>query len=101
MSRKPSDAGAWFYLGYAHQELADGLPEAERSDEIDTAMRGYRRALALDPDIKSAHQYLGILYLLKNDPDSAGTQAKALARLCPSGCDERAGLDTAIAKYRR
>jgi tetratricopeptide (TPR) repeat protein len=100
VSRKPNDAGAWFYLGYAHQELADSLPEAARGDEFDTAMRSYRHALILDPNIKSAHQYLGVLYLLKGDPDSAGTQAKALERLCPSGCDERAQLDAVIAKYQ-
>jgi tetratricopeptide (TPR) repeat protein len=99
VSRKPNDASAWFYLGYAHQKLADSLSETERGDEFDTAMRSYRRALVLDPDIKSAHQYLGLLYLVKNDPESARTQANALARLCPSGCDERAELDTAIAKY--
>ena len=63
-------------------------------------MRDYRHALSLDPDIKSAHQYLGMLYLVKHDPDAATNQASALARICPSGCDERAALDTAIAKYK-
>jgi tetratricopeptide (TPR) repeat protein len=100
VARSPSDAGAWFYLGYAHQEMADGLSGAQRDDEVDAAMRAYRRALALDPGIKSAHQYLGGLYLLKHDRDAAATQASALARICPSGCDERAALDTAIAKYQ-
>jgi tetratricopeptide (TPR) repeat protein len=100
VARSPNDAGAWFYLGYAHQELADGLPEAQRDDEVDAAMRAYRRALSLDPDIKSAHQYLGLLYLQKHSPDSAANQASSLARICPSGCDERAALDAAIAKYQ-
>ena len=31
---------------------------AQKDDEIDTAIRDYRHALSLDPDIKSAHQYL-------------------------------------------
>jgi len=101
VSRSPGDASAWFYLGYAHQELADGLPDAQQGDEIDAAVRAYRRALGLDPHIKPAHQYLGMLFLVRKDPDSAGTQADALARLCPSGCEERAALDAAIAKYQK
>jgi tetratricopeptide (TPR) repeat protein len=99
VARSPNDAGAWFYLGYAHQEQADSLPGAQRDDERSAAMRAYRRALGLDPTLKSGHQYLGILFLLKHDRDSAVDQASALARICPSGCDERAALDAAIAKY--
>lgn len=101
VARSPSDASAWFYLGYAHQGLADGLADAQKDDEVDAAMRDYRRALSLDPDIRSAHQYLGLLYLLKHNPDPAASQASALARICPSGCEERAALDAAIAKYAK
>jgi len=95
VARSPNDAGAWFYLGYAHQEVADSFLDSRKDDEIDTAIRDYRHALTLDPGIKSAHQYLGMLYLVKHNPDSAANQASALARLCPSGCDERAALDAA------
>jgi tetratricopeptide (TPR) repeat protein len=98
VARKPGDAGAWFYLGYAHQEFAGTLPQAQQDDELDTAMRNYRHALMLDPDIKAAHQYLGLLLLKKHDADAAASQASALARLCPGGCDERKELDAAIAK---
>ena len=41
-----------------------------------------------------------MLCLLKHSPDPVANQASALARICPSGCDERAALDTAIAKYK-
>jgi tetratricopeptide (TPR) repeat protein len=99
VARKPADAGAWFYLGYAHQEFAGTLPQAQQDDEFDTAMRNYRHALMLDPDIKAAHLYLGRLLLEKHDADAAASQARALERLCPGGCDERKDLDAAIAKY--
>jgi hypothetical protein len=36
--------------------------------------------------------------LQKHDADAAASQARALERLCPSGCDERKDLDAAIAK---
>src|SRR5262249_27299834 len=69
VARSPNDAGAWFYLGYAHQKLADGLAGAQQEDELDAATRAYRRALGLDPDIRSAHQYLGMLYLVRHNRD--------------------------------
>lgn len=99
-ANKPSDAGTLFYLGYAHQMYGRDLADKARDDEFDLAMQKYRRALVLDPDVKAAHQYLGLLYLLKHDPDSAQAQANALGRLCPSGCDERDDLNKAIAKYK-
>ncbi|HWA91035.1 MAG TPA: tetratricopeptide repeat protein [Rhizomicrobium sp.] len=96
-ARKPNDAAAWFYLGYAHHQLAESLGGGdERETETDTAMRNYRHALTLDPNIKAAHEYLGLLYLRRQDRDAAQGQAKALARLCPSSCEERARLDRAL-----
>lgn len=98
VARTPDDAAAWFYLGYAHQQSAAGTTAAGHDAEIDAAMRDFRHALRLDPKIRAAHQYLGMLFLQRHDAESAQVQADALRRLCPSGCDERGELEAAIAK---
>jgi lipoprotein NlpI len=59
----------------------------------------YNRALAIDPNHKGVHEYLGELYLQMNDMKSAQDQLTTLASLCPSGCDERDMLTKAIAAY--
>jgi tetratricopeptide (TPR) repeat protein len=59
----------------------------------------YKRALAIDPDHKGVHEYLGELYLQMNNLPAAQGELTTLASLCPSGCDERDMLTKAIAAY--
>jgi lipoprotein NlpI len=59
----------------------------------------YQRALAIDPNHKGVHEYLGELYLQMHDMASAQKEQTTLASLCPSGCDERETLDKAVAAY--
>jgi hypothetical protein len=59
----------------------------------------YQRALAINPDHKGAHEYLGELYLMVHDSASADGQLAELTRLCPDGCEEKDVLTKAIADY--
>jgi Flp pilus assembly protein TadD len=58
----------------------------------------YLRAIALEPDLKSAHEYLGELYVQTGERDKAREHLRILERLCPAGCEElddlREALDT-------
>ena len=57
----------------------------------------YRKALDFDPDHKGALEYLGELYVEMGQIDKAKDNLAHLAKLCPSGCEEREDLEKAIA----
>lgn len=86
---RPHSANTLNYLGFTHRMLGD-LPGS---------LDFYQKALAIDPDHKGAHEYLGELYLMMHDSVSADAQLAELTRLCPSGCDEKDVLTKAIADY--
>jgi len=89
LADKPRSADILNYLGYTHRMVGDYAASLEY----------YKRALAIDPNHKGAHEYLGELYLQMNDLASAQGELTTLASLCPSGCDERDVLTKAIAAY--
>ena len=60
----------------------------------------YRKALDFDPEHKGALEYLGELYVETGQVDKARENVTALKKLCPSGCEELADLDRAIAQPR-
>ena len=68
-----------------------------KQGRFDESYDYYQKALALDPNHKSAHEYLGELYLQKGDLTKAKEQAAFLAKLCPAGCEEREDLDLSLA----
>ncbi len=90
LADKPHDADILNYLGYAKRMVGD----------YDASYDFYQRALKEDPNHKGVHEYLGELYLQKNDPASAQKELQILASLCPSGCDERDTLTKAMADYK-
>jgi tetratricopeptide (TPR) repeat protein len=57
----------------------------------------YRKALEFDPEHKGALEYLGELYVETGQVDKAKEHVTLLKRLCPSGCEELADLEEAIA----
>ena len=57
----------------------------------------YRKALDFDPEHKGALEYLGELYVETGQVDKARENVTALKKLCPSGCEELADLEQAIA----
>jgi Flp pilus assembly protein TadD len=71
-----------------------------KQGRFDPSYAYYMKALKLDPNHKSAHEYLGELYLQQGNLAGARKQAATLAKLCPQGCEEREDLDRSIAAYK-
>jgi len=68
-----------------------------KSGDQKQAYTFYRKALDFDPQHKGALEYLGELYVVTGQLDKARENAVLLKRLCPSGCEELADLEAAIA----
>lgn len=89
LKSSPHNANVLNYLGYTHRMLGD----------YPGSLDFYQKALAINPDHKGAHEYLGELYLMMHNSASAKEQLAELTRLCPDGCEERDLLTKAIADY--
>jgi tetratricopeptide (TPR) repeat protein len=72
-----------------------------KSGDFETSYKNYQRALKINPDHKSAREYLGELFVQTGRMDEARAQLKILERLCPAGCEEREDLEEAIAAATR
>ncbi len=90
LAKKPKDADILNYLGFT-QRMIGNYPQS---------LDYYTRALAINPDHKGAHEYLGELYLNMKDVPKAQGQLAELARLCPDSCTERDTLTKSIADYQ-
>jgi tetratricopeptide (TPR) repeat protein len=99
LEKHPKDADILNYLGFTHRMVGMTYTDAGRDGEFKMSLDYYQRALAIDPNHKGVHEYLGELYLQMHDMTSAQKEQATLASLCPSGCDERETLDKAIAAY--
>lgn len=67
-----------------------------KNGDFKTALTYYTKALEFDPNHKAAREYLGELYVETGNIAKAKEQLAALAKLCPSGCEEREDLQKAI-----
>ena len=85
--KSPTSADVFNLLGFSHR----------KAGALDGAFKHYKTALALDPNHKGAHEYIGEAYLLAGDVKQAQAHLKQLERLCPQGCEERDDLQQAIA----
>ena len=65
--------------------------------EYKQAYTFYRKALDFDPEHKGALEYLGELYVETGQVEKARENVVLLKKLCPSGCEELADLEKAIA----
>ena len=88
----PNDADAHTMLAYSYRKVGT----------FDKSMEHYQRALKLDSKHRSAHEYLGELYLDMNQPDNADKQLAALKSACPmfGKCEEFEDLKKAIDGYK-
>ena len=68
-----------------------------KTGDYKNALTFYQKALALDPDHKGAHEYLGELYVETSQLPKAREHLAKLVALCPAGCEEREDLEKAIA----
>ena len=84
--RFPDAANLHNELGYAYRKLG----------QFDKAFEHYKRALAIDPRHRGAHEYIGEAYLLVGDVASAQRHLMALRSICLLPCDELDELQRAI-----
>jgi tetratricopeptide (TPR) repeat protein len=92
VQESPDDADAHSMLGYSYRKLGT----------FDKSMEYYQKALKLDPNHRSAHEYLGELYLDMNQVANAEKQLASLKKACPffGKCQEYDDLKEAIDKYK-
>ena len=92
VQENPKDADAHTMLGYSYRKLGT----------LDKSMEHYQMALKIDPDHRSAHEYLGELYLQMNQPANAENQLQILKKTCPffGKCVEYGDLKVAIENYK-
>lgn len=92
VQESPKDADAHNMLGYSHRKLGN----------FDKSMEHYQTALNIDSTHRSAHEYLGELYLEMNQLANAEKQLAALKRACPffGKCEEYEDLKAAIDNYK-
>jgi len=92
VQENPTDADAYTMLGYSYRKLGT----------FDKSMEHYQKALKIDSSHRSAHEYLGELYLEMNQPANAEKQLQVLKKACPffGKCEEYDDLKVAIEKYK-
>ena len=88
----PNEADAHNMLGYSYRKTGN----------FDKSMEHYQRALKIDSNHRSAHEYLGELYLDLNQMGDAEKQLAALKKACPllGKCEEYDDLKRAIDTYK-
>jgi tetratricopeptide (TPR) repeat protein len=89
--RNPDHADLHNDLGFAYRNLK----------QYDAAFEHYKRALAIDPRHRGAHEYIGEAYLMVGDEKSAQRHLQALRDICLLGCEELKDLEEAFARYRQ
>ena len=92
VQEEPKNADAHSMLGYSYRKVGT----------FDKSMEQYQTALKLDSNHRSAHEYLGELYLDMNQPENAEKQLAALKKACPffGRCEEYDDLKKAIDAYK-
>jgi Flp pilus assembly protein TadD len=90
LKRNPDSADLHNYLGYTHRNLK----------QFDLAFRHYKRAIALEPRHRGAHEYIGEAYLMVNDLPNAEKHLAELRGICLLPCEELDDLEKAVAAYR-
>jgi len=92
VQEEPNNADAQNMLGYRYRKVGT----------FDKSMEHYQRALRIDANHRSAHEYLGELYLDMNQLDNAEKQLQALKKTCPffGKCEEYEDLKEAIEKFK-
>ena len=90
LKRFPDAADMHNELGFTHRKLR----------QMDKAFEHYKRALAIRPEHRGAHEYIGEAYLMVDDLAGAERHQAMLRSLCLVPCEELKDLEKAIAEYR-
>ncbi len=90
----PTNADAHNLLAYSYRK--------QPQPDLSRAFEHYRKALALDPRHRGAHEYIGEAYLAVDQPQEAERHLAELEKLCGHrDCGEYRDLARAIAAYRK
>ena len=90
IAQQPKNADAMNLLAYSQR----------KTDDIQSSLANYKKALAIDPSHKDAHEYIGELYLRMGDLANAEKHLERLDSSCFSGCEQFDELKAAIAAYK-
>lgn len=92
VQEEPRSADAHSMLGYSYRKLGT----------FDKSMEHYQTALKIDANHRSAHEYLGELYLEMNQLENAEKQLASLKKACPfmGKCEEYDDLKKAIDAHK-
>ena len=91
VERDERNANAWNLLGFAHRNLG----------EMEKSFANYERALALDPQHKDAHEYVGEAYLQVGNLAKAEEHLRALDKICWMPCEQYSELKEKIEAFKR
>ena len=89
-AREPESADVQNLLGYSYR----------KQGQLEPAFKHYKKALAIDPRHRGAHEYIGEAYLIANDLAGAQKHVDALKAICLLRCEELTDLEKAVAAYR-
>src|SRR5262245_6013542 len=87
--RESGNADVHNLLGFSYRQTG----------RLDLALDHYKRALAIDPRHKGAHEYIGETYLKLGDLAAAERHLATLRSLCPLSCEPLQDLERALAAY--
>lgn len=90
LKRFPEAADLHNELGFAHRQVR----------QLDKAFEHYKRALAINPLHRGAHEYIGEAYLMVGDVASAEKHLASLRSICVLPCEEQNSLGRSIAAFR-
>ena len=90
LKRFPDAANLHNELGFAYRQ----------SGQVEKAFEHYKRALAIEPRHRAAHEYIGEAYLMVGDMASAEKHVAALRSICLLPCDELRDLRKAVEAHR-
>ena len=79
-------------LGFSYRKID--------TSNLDKSFAAYMMALELDPNHVGAHEYLGELYLMKNQKDKAISILSDLEKLVGKDAEEYKDLFSAIEKFK-
>ena len=90
----PSNADAHNLLAYTYRK--------QNNPNLVKAFEHYKVALAIDPQHRGAHEYIGEAYLIAGQPNKAQEHLMALEHICGDRqCDEYKDLAQAIAEFQQ
>ena len=89
---EPENAQIQNWLGFAQRKQGN----------LDAAFAAYNKALKLNPQLKTAHEYIGEAYLMSGDVTKAEQHLAELKKLCsPIPCEEYKDLRRAVDDYKK